>query len=131
MPDVISLPQLLEASIGTPELGAVNFNLLHKLLLEIINRLDLAGHAVPVSDIDSKKDAKAAAVVGYQKSSYNALSEKVGKIERELNHMSTTLPDSKDMISKVKTIFHFNHSFLISPQRRVLAIIRNLIIELF
>ena len=103
MPDVISLPQLLEASIGTPELGAVNFNLLHKLLLEIINRLDLAGHAVPVSDIDSKKDAKAAAVVGYQKSSYNALSEKVGKIERELNHMSTTLPDSKDMISKVKT----------------------------
>lgn len=102
MPDVISLPQLLDLSIGSPELGAVNFSQLHKLLLEIINRLGLSGSPDPLSDVDAKRDRKTSPV-GFQKSSYNALSDKVGKIERELSHMSTVVPDSKDMIAKVKS----------------------------
>ncbi|KAF6039712.1 hypothetical protein EB796_001992 [Bugula neritina] len=32
MPDMVSLPQLLDLSLGTPEAGAVNFNNLHKPL---------------------------------------------------------------------------------------------------
>ena len=103
MPDVISLPQLLEASIGTPELGAVNFTQLHKLLLEIINRLDVSGQPAPTADYDAKRDAKISSTVGFQRSSYNVLSEKVGRIEQELSHMSSSLPDSKEMIAKVKS----------------------------
>lgn len=103
MPDVISLPQLLDLSLGNPELGAVNFNQLHKLLLEIIGRLDKAGHPLQVSDVDSKRDLKAAAAGNYPKSSYNTLQDKVNKIERDITNMSTALPDAKDMIAKVKT----------------------------
>lgn len=99
MPDVMSLPQLLEQSLGTPELGAVNFNQLHKLLLEIINRLGLSNQQVTVSDIDAKRDAKASAVRG----SYTALSDKVQKIEQDISHMSTTIPDAKEMIERVKS----------------------------
>lgn len=106
MPDVITLPQLLDMSLGTPELGAVNFNQLHKLLMEIINRLDAAGHPVAISPsapIDSKREVKSAAAGNYPKSSYNNLQDKVNKIERDISHMSTALPDTKDMISKVKS----------------------------
>lgn len=99
MPDVMSLPQLLEQSLGTPELGAVNFNQLHKLLLEIINRLGLSNQQVTVSDIDAKRDAKASAVRG----SYTVLSDKVQKIEQDISHMSTTIPDAKEMIERVKS----------------------------
>lgn len=102
MPDVISLPQLLDQSLGTPEVGAVNFNQLHKLLLEIINKLDIAHHQVPVSDIDTKRDAKAAAA-SFPKASYTALSDKVQKIEQDLSHMSSSLPEAKDMIENVKS----------------------------
>lgn len=102
MPDVISLPQLLDQSLGTPEIGAVNFNHLHKLLHEIINRLDIANQQVPVSDINTKRDAKSFAA-SFPKASYTALSDKVQKIEQDLGHMSSSLPGAKDMIENVKS----------------------------
>lgn len=102
MPDVLSLPQLLDLSIGSPELGAVNFSQLHKLLLEIINSLGLESKQVPVAEPELKKDVKPSAA-NFPKSSYNALQDKVNKIEQDVSQMSTTLPSSREMIDKVKT----------------------------
>lgn len=97
MPDVINLPQLLDMSLGSPEAGAVNFNQLHKLLLEIIKKLNLTGHPVQLSefsDIDAKKTAKAASL-GFVRAS-DSLGPALDS--------NTLLPNvSQEMIAKIKS----------------------------
>lgn len=93
MPDAVSLPQLLDLSLGTPELGAVNFNQLHKLLLEIINKLGLHDHTIK-SDVPPGGGTSKSVPA---KSSQAALAEKVAKVERDVNG------SARDIIDKITT----------------------------
>jgi len=48
-----TLGQLLDLALGTPEIGAVNFNILHRLLNAVLTRLDIREMRVPVdADFD-------------------------------------------------------------------------------
>lgn len=46
----VELDQLLNLALGTPELGAVNFNILHGLLQEILNHLGIEKKAKDIGD---------------------------------------------------------------------------------
>jgi len=46
----VELDQLLNLALGTPELGAVNFNILHGLLREILNHLGIEKKGKDISD---------------------------------------------------------------------------------
>lgn len=46
----VTVLDLLNLSLGTPEIGAVNFNLLHRFLLELIKHLSIAGEEIDVTD---------------------------------------------------------------------------------
>jgi len=43
-----TLKELLDLSLGTPEIGAVNFNILHRLLHAVLTRLDVGEFRVHV-----------------------------------------------------------------------------------
>jgi len=47
-----TLGTLLDWALGTPEIGAVNFNILHRLLRAVLNRLDISEHKVRVDGSD-------------------------------------------------------------------------------
>lgn len=46
----VELDQLLNLSLGTPELGAVNFNILHGVIREILNHLGIEKKAKDIVD---------------------------------------------------------------------------------
>jgi len=45
-----TLSELLDLSLGTPEIGAVNFNILHRLLHAILSRLEICELRIHVDD---------------------------------------------------------------------------------
>jgi len=47
-----ALGELLDLALGTPEIGAVNFNILHRLLHTILSSLDIAEIRVHVDGSD-------------------------------------------------------------------------------
>ena len=48
----LSLPQMVDLALGTPEVGAVNFNVLHSLLHALIQKLDLTESRAVISEDD-------------------------------------------------------------------------------
>ena len=48
----LSLPQMVDLALGTPEVGAVNFNVLHTLLHALIQKLDLTESRAVISEED-------------------------------------------------------------------------------
>ena len=46
-----TLKELLDLSLGTPEIGAVNFNILHRLLNAVLTRLDINEFRVHVDGV--------------------------------------------------------------------------------
>jgi len=58
-----TLTELLDLSLGTPEIGAVNFNILHRLLSAVLTRLDIGAfrvHVEGVFDLQSPMQSGAA-----------------------------------------------------------------------
>ena len=54
----LSLPQMVDLALGTPEVGAVNFNVLHTLLHALIQKLDLTESRAVISEEDREFLAK-------------------------------------------------------------------------
>ena len=50
-----ALSELLDLALGTPEIGVVNFNILHRLLRAILLRLDISEFRVPVDGSDFQR----------------------------------------------------------------------------
>ena len=48
----LSLPQMVDLALGTPEVGAVNFNVLHTLLHALIQKLDLTESRAVINEED-------------------------------------------------------------------------------
>ena len=48
--NTITVLDLLNLSLGTPEIGAVNFNLLHRFLLELVKHFSIARKQIDVTD---------------------------------------------------------------------------------
>ena len=48
--NIVTILDLLNLSLGTPEIGAVNFNLLHRFLLELVKHFSLARKQIDITD---------------------------------------------------------------------------------
>lgn len=48
--NIVTILDLLNLSLGTPEIGAVNFNLLHRFLLELVKHFSLARKQIDIAD---------------------------------------------------------------------------------
>ncbi|CAF5136551.1 unnamed protein product, partial [Rotaria magnacalcarata] len=54
MADILSLEQLVHLSLGDPEAGAVNFNVLKTLLLQMLKAMNLYNYKPTMSDDDQR-----------------------------------------------------------------------------
>jgi hypothetical protein len=54
MADILSLEQLVNLSLGDPEAGAVNFNVLKTLLLQMLKAMNLFNYKPTMSDHDQR-----------------------------------------------------------------------------
>ena len=52
MPTAVSLSQMVDLSLGTPEIGSVNFNVMHTLLHAIIRRLNIGECKADIDEHD-------------------------------------------------------------------------------
>ena len=83
----VELDQLLNLALGTPELGAVNFNILHGVLREILNHL---GIEKKERDIGDDGDFRAAFALLKTKQESSQKLEKDEEVERTAGESDKT-----------------------------------------
>lgn len=52
MPTQVKLAQMVDLALGTPEVGAVNFNVLHSLLHAMLKRLNILDVQAEIDEFD-------------------------------------------------------------------------------
>lgn len=108
MPSPLTLSRLVDLSVGTPEVGAVNFNALHKLLHAIVKSLNVSDVEVDVDEVfqlsqdlastvddDGEGDAKWKTV--------EILQQQVANLENDLSIFNTKLPSVKEMAELINS----------------------------
>ena len=127
MATCVSLSQMVDLALGTPEVGAVNFNVLHTLLHAMLTRLDLKGVQAEISKESSdlltrnRSDASATDgssgigtdvedstklkddVIPQTHSAYHALEKKVGKLEEQMEKLNA-LPSNTELFERTKAV---------------------------
>ena len=109
----LSLAQLVDLALGTPEVGAVNFNVLHTLLHALLGKLDLQNYKANINESDKdflsnkksqekSEDSKDADTFGnLLRAPYHTLQDKLMKLEEQLSILND-LPSNNELISKMK-----------------------------
>ena len=117
----LSLPQMVDLALGTPEVGAVNFNVLHTLLHALLAKLDLTGAKADINEADraflasrqgqdtrdgvdsaaSERDSGVGSVP-QTPPAYHHLIGKVSKLEQQMNIMNS-IPTNTDLFDKLKS----------------------------
>jgi hypothetical protein len=121
---------MVDLALGTPELGAVNFNVLHTLLHAVLSKLDLKDVKAELSETDQQlltsvpeddrltvrsatsagKDSgletdgesvKDGEPVPKKKSHYHALEAKVSKLEKVFENLNM-LPSNDELFDRTK-----------------------------
>lgn len=95
----ISLHELLELSIGTPDVGAVNFNALHTLLHAILGHLKIERVTTTWKEVDHDHDspAQTKALLLDSSSPYRALEEKLRRMEEQMCALEA-LPSAAELM---------------------------------
>lgn len=103
-PSERTLNELLNLALGSPEVGAVNFKILHTLLASILTRLNLQDEITEVNkdDMDESNSLKALEAPPGKSPSINDLTRKLSTIESQLDVLNT-LPSAKDVIQQAKS----------------------------
>ncbi|XP_069057855.1 glutamine-rich protein 2 [Pleurodeles waltl] len=112
MPSKVSLFDLTNLSIGTPEVGAVNFNALHTLLHAILRQLNIQDVQAEISDEDRKPatgvPSKSAPPLPATEASspkaasvYHELEKKVQEIEQQMEVLNN-LPTGTELMERSK-----------------------------
>ena len=130
MPTQVKLAQMVDLALGTPEVGAVNFNVLHTLLHAMLKKLNMNEAQAEISEFDrdflssskqrqvsslsdldsgrgddsedamSEKSTSAGPGVS-KRTPYHHLELKVAKISEQLENFSE-LPSYKDLFERLK-----------------------------
>jgi hypothetical protein len=122
MTDILSLEQLVHLSLGDPEAGAVNFNVLKTLLLQMLKAMNLYNYKPAMSDDDQRtlKEALLLTTIENDESTnnetksqrrkrdrssdrLNSLEEKVFRFESQLNALNE-IPSNSELIDRAKQI---------------------------
>lgn len=128
----VNLSQMVDLALGTPEVGAVNFNVLHTLLHAMLKRLNIvdvqadinefdrdflsaskARELSVLSDVDSGRGDDAEDTLSERSSTmptpsagrrtpYHHLEVKVAKMQEQLDSI-TSVPSNKHLFEKTKT----------------------------
>ena len=120
MATTLSLAQMVDLALGTPEVGAVNFNVLHTLLHAVLKKLDLSevkGNiseedrqilstgSIPgkdgVSETATPTESGISSPVPNIRSPYHQLEDKVGKLQQQLESLNS-LPTNSDLFDRTK-----------------------------
>ncbi|CAH1793457.1 unnamed protein product [Owenia fusiformis] len=128
MTNTVSLGQMVNLALGTPEVGSVNFNVLHSLLHAVIKKLDIADAKAEITDFerDFLKSQKAkngtnaidedsaigstigedidsasakGSFPGFSKSPYHQLQDKVSTIQKTLDDFNQ-LPNTEQLLKQ-------------------------------
>ena len=132
MADILSLEQLVHLSLGDPEAGAVNFNVLKTLLLQMLKAMNLFNYKPTMSDHDQRaiKEALSTSTQDEPPSNQvdeseetsmdskaksrrknrdrnqdrlNNLEEKVSRFESQLNALNE-IPSNSEVIERARQI---------------------------
>jgi hypothetical protein len=128
MADILSLEQLVHLSLGDPEAGAVNFNVLKTLLLQMLKAMNLFNYKPMMSDHDQRTIKEALSTTKDQLEStipldehdeikqksqrkkrdrtldrLNTIEEKVSRFEAQLNALNE-IPSNSELIDRAKEI---------------------------
>ena len=122
MTDILSLEQLVHLSLGDPEAGAVNFNVLKTLLLQMLKAMNLYNYKPTMSDDDqrtlkealSTKDENEETTTNNEIKTHrkkrdrssdrlNALEEKVFRFESQLTALNE-IPSNSELIDRAQQI---------------------------
>ena len=126
MATTISLAQMVDLALGTPEVGAVNFNVLHTLLHAMLTKLDLTAVTSELSTADRElltnnqnlkttdnlttdgkdadktgQDGKQDGGVAKKTTPYHALQQKVARLEEQMEKLNQ-LPSNEDLFARTK-----------------------------
>jgi len=106
----VSLAGMVDLALGSPEIGAVNFTMLHKLLHAMLQKLSISD--VKEAMDDSDKDFLATTIPDPQSSKtmpqalkrsshYHELENKVEKIQQQLIDLNA-LPSNRELFERAK-----------------------------
>lgn len=103
----VELDQLLHLALGTPELGAVNFNILHGLLREILNHLGIEKKGKDISD-DGDFRAAFALLRNQQESSQDSGSDSPDDLKSKVSSETVKADKRSFSAATFLTPFHGN-----------------------
>jgi len=126
MADILSLEQLVHLSLGDPEAGAVNFNVLKTLLLQMLKAMNLYNYKPTMSDDDQRTLKEALSTTIHEDAAedstqteheikrkqlqtkrdrssdrLNSIEEKVFRFESQLNAFNQ-IPSNSELIDRAK-----------------------------
>ncbi|KAL0198559.1 hypothetical protein M9458_007099, partial [Cirrhinus mrigala] len=95
----ISLRELVDLSIGTPDVGSVNFSALHTLLHAILGHLKIERVTTTWKEVDNDHDSpsKTKALLLDSSSPYRAMEEKVRRMEEQMCALEA-LPSASELM---------------------------------
>lgn len=107
----LSLAHMVDLALGTPEVGAVNFNVLHTLLHALIKKLDLQDYATDINEADkdflSRNSAEKSSENNNElvsdlsgKAPDHILQAKLEQLEQQL--AVNDLPSNDELLSKMR-----------------------------
>lgn len=128
----VNLSQMVDLALGSPEVGSVNFNVLHTLLHAMLKRLNIVDVQADINEFDrdflSASKARELSVLSDvdsgrgedtedtlserssamptpstgRKTPYHHLEIKVAKLQEQLDNI-TSVPSNQDLFEKAKT----------------------------
>lgn len=109
----LDLAQMVDLALGTPEIGAVNFNVLHTLLHAILKKLDLSAVTADISKEDeaflAQKKAEPDSLnktndgsIPQTRSPYHKLEDKVEKLSQQMNALND-LPSNAELFEQTRS----------------------------
>lgn len=105
MPTAVSLSQLVDLALGSPEVGAVNFNVLHTLLHAMLNRLNLQDVKADIDEHD--REFLSTHPSSRTFSAFSVYSADSGKGEDSFSVSEDSLSDKSSYITSKHRPYHF------------------------
>ena len=111
MTTAVPLPQLLDLALGSPEIGAVNFNVLHTLLHAIIKTLNLSDVKAEIIDFDGKVQLAQSSAYSYVDQQF----EEDLQLDTEMNVSSDNIIDGNN--ENILDIADHRTGTIVSPEQ--------------
>ncbi|XP_060066599.1 glutamine-rich protein 2-like [Ylistrum balloti] len=117
MPTKVLLPQMVDLALGTPEIGAVNFNVLHSLLHAMLKKLKITDSTAELNELDllSRREKSSlsdldSGISTYSEDGtsesgktsgtpYHQLELKVAKLSMQMEQLNS-IPSNSDLIDR-------------------------------